>query len=107
MVLDYCVHPLEVLPEIRAAMGKEMVIFADSGFRRATDIFEALALGANAVLLGALLINPLKVAGSDGVRDLINILGEELQRVMSLAGCPSLKEIDQEALFRREYYFHS
>jgi len=105
LVLDYCVHPLEVLPEIRAAVGKEMVIFADSGFRRGTDIFKALALGADAVLLGSLLINPLKVAGSDGVRDLVNILREELQRVMSLAGCSSLKEIDQGALFRRGYHF--
>lgn len=105
LVLDYCVHPLEVLPEIRTAVGKEMVIFADSGFRRGTDIFKALALGADAVLLGSILINPLKVAGSGGVRDLLNILTEELQRVMSLAGCKSLKEIDHKAIFRRAYHF--
>ena len=103
VVLDYCVHPLEVLPEIRMAVGKEMVIFADSGFRRGTDIFKALALGADAVLLGFILRNPLKVAGSDGVRDLIDILTEELRRVMSLAGCPSLKDIDPKAIFQRAY----
>jgi isopentenyl diphosphate isomerase/L-lactate dehydrogenase-like FMN-dependent dehydrogenase len=105
LVLDYCVHPLEVLPEIRAAVGKEMVIFADSGFRRGTDVFKALALGADAVLLGFILINPLQTAGSNGVRDLINILSEELQRVMSLTGCVSLEDIDQGAIFRRGYCF--
>lgn len=105
LVLDYCVHPLEVLPEIRGAVGKDMVIFADSGFRRGTDIFKALALGADAVLLGFMLMHPLNTAGSDGIRDLINILTDELQRVMSLAGCPTIKEIDQTTIYRRGYSF--
>ena len=105
LVLDYCVHPLEVLPEIRTAVGKDMVIFADSGFRRGTDVFKALALGADAVLLGFMLIHPLNTAGSDGIRDLINILTDELQRVMSLAGCPTIKEIDQTSIFHRNHFF--
>lgn len=107
LILDYSVHPLEVLPEIRAAVGKDMAIFADSGFLRGTDVFKALALGADAVLLGSSLINPLVTAGSDGVRDLIQILTLELQRVMSLAGCPTLTAIDDKSLHRRDYHFNS
>jgi isopentenyl diphosphate isomerase/L-lactate dehydrogenase-like FMN-dependent dehydrogenase len=105
LVLDYCVHPLEVISDIREAVGKEMVIFVDSGFRRGTDTFKALALGADAVLFGSIFVSAYKVGKRDGVRDLITVLTEELRRVMSLTGCSSLKEIDEKAIHRRNCYF--
>ncbi len=104
-IVDYCIHPLEVLSDIRQAVGKEMVIFVDSGFQRGTDVFKALALGGDAVLLGTALLNPLNVAGSDGVRDIVNIMTGELKRVMSVTGYKALNEIDGKAIMKRGYAF--
>jgi isopentenyl diphosphate isomerase/L-lactate dehydrogenase-like FMN-dependent dehydrogenase len=52
VIIDYAAHPLEVLPEIKEVIGNQMPIFVDSGFRRGSDVMKALALGANAVLVG-------------------------------------------------------
>ncbi len=51
MVLDHCVHCLEVLPTIRSIAGPEITILADGGFMRGTDVLKALAMGADGVLV--------------------------------------------------------
>lgn len=101
-ILDYSAHPLEVLPEIREVIGDRMPIFADSGFRRGTDALKALALGADAVLMGTALILALAAEGSGGVRDMVNILTGELQRGMTLTGCPALSAVTGDILVRRD-----
>ena len=97
--IDYSVPVLEVLPEIRSAV-PEMTIFCDSGFRRGTDVLKALTLGADAVGIVTLLVIAVAADGRDGVRTMIELLNEELQRTMSYVGFPNVRELDRSALRR-------
>lgn len=103
-IIDYAAHPLEVLPEIKKVIGDQMPIFVDSGFRRGSDVMKALALGADAVLVGWVLVMGLAANGSQGVTEMINILTSELHRIMTVTGCKTLSEIDREILIRRDYF---
>jgi isopentenyl diphosphate isomerase/L-lactate dehydrogenase-like FMN-dependent dehydrogenase len=103
VVIDYAAHPLEVLPEIKEVVGNRIPIFVDSGFRRGSDVMKALALGADAVLVGWLLIMGLAANGSQGVTEIINIATAELRRIMSVTGYRSLSEIDDKMLVRRDF----
>jgi 4-hydroxymandelate oxidase len=102
-VIDYAAHPLEVLPEIKAVIGDKMPIFLDSGIRRGSDVMKALALGADAVLVGWVLLMGLAADGSQGVAEMGNILTAELRRIMSVTGCPTVADIDQGILVKRDY----
>lgn len=92
--LDYAVPILKVLPEIRKTVGRNMCIIVDSGFRRGTDILKALALGADGVCFGTLIVLAFAAYGRDGVANILRILYKELQRAMSLTGCKSIADID-------------
>ena len=59
---------------------------------------KALALGADAVLVGWALIMGLAANGSQGVAEMINILTSELQRIMSVTGCKKLSEVNSSVL---------
>ena len=65
--LDSCVAAIEVLPEIVAAVGTRLTILVDGGFRRGTDVVKALALGAEAVMLGRATLYGLIAGGAAGV----------------------------------------
>jgi len=104
VVIDYAAHPLEVLPEIKQVIGDRMPIFVDSGIRRGSDVMKALALGADAVLVGWALIMGLAANGSQGVTEIVDILTAELRRIMSVTGCKNLSEIDDNVLVRRDYF---
>jgi len=103
VVIDYAAHPLEVLPEIKQVIGDRMPIFVDSGIRRGSDVMKALALGADAVLVGWALIMGLAANGSQGVTEIVDILTAELRRIMSVTGCKTLSEIDDSVLVRRDF----
>jgi 4-hydroxymandelate oxidase len=103
VVIDYAAHPLEVLPEIKEVIGDRIPILVDSGFRRGSDVMKALALGANAVLVGWLLIMGLAANGSPGVTEIINIVTAELRRIMSVTGYRSLSEIDDKMLVEHDF----
>ncbi len=106
LVIDYSAHPLEVLPEIKDAVGGKLAIFTDSGFRRGSDAFKALALGAQGVGFGLMIILGMLATGSDeGVAAILQILTEELGRVMAVTGCPDLGSISPEVLIRRGTHF--
>lgn len=98
-VLDYAVPPLKILPKIAKAIGGAIPIFVDSGLVRGTDVFKVLALGADAVLMGRVVMAALAAGGAEGVRKMIEGLTEELRRVMSLTGSSSLKDIDPEVVW--------
>lgn len=98
--LDGAPASLDALPAIRAAVGTSFPLLLDSGIRSGSDIFKALALGADAVLIGRLQMYALSVAGALGVAHMIKLLCEELEICMSLAGCATLKEINRGALVR-------
>ena len=92
--LDYCVAALEVLPEIAAAVGARTTLIVDGGFRRGTDIVKALALGAEAEMLGRATLYGLAAGGEAGANRALDILVSELYRVLGELGCNSVAELD-------------
>ena len=102
-VLDYALHPLEILSDIKKAVGDSSVVLVDSGFRRGTDILKALALGADGVLLGHLLLMGLAADDNEGVKEILQIVTSELQRAMSITGCKKLIDINKTILYRRTF----
>jgi 4-hydroxymandelate oxidase len=97
-VLDHAAHPLQVLPDIKKAVSNEMIVLADSGFRRGTDVLKALALGADGVLMGYCMAVGLIADGEEGVKDIIDEITSELRRAMSLTGCRNLSCISKQIL---------
>jgi len=90
---------IEVLPEVVKAVGGRMPILIDSGFRRGSDIFKALALGATAVCVGRPYVWGLAAYGEAGVDRALQILTEEFKSAMISFGAPSIKAIDRSFLF--------
>jgi 4-hydroxymandelate oxidase len=93
---------LDALPEVTAAVDGQVPVLLDSGVRSGADVLLALALGADAVVIGRLAAYGLAAAGEYGVRRVIELLGEELRTLMILAGLPGLKSITPDVLARRE-----
>ena len=92
--MDYGPSTLEVLPEIVAAVNGRVPVITDSGYRRGTDILKALALGANAVLLGRAPRWALGAFGAPGVQRLLEIVQRELVAATAAAGRTTRASID-------------
>lgn len=92
---------IECLPEITKAVGGRAVIELDGGVRRGTDIFKALALGANAVGIGRPYIWGLGAFGQEGVEAVLAILRRELEIVMRQCGTRTIREITPAYIVRR------
>lgn len=92
--LDTVPATISVLPSIVAAVNGRVPVLLDGGVRRGTDILKALALGAQAVLVGRPVLWGLGVAGQAGVEKVLAILREELELAMMLAGAPTRAAID-------------
>jgi L-lactate dehydrogenase (cytochrome) len=103
--LDHAPTPLEVLPEIVDAVGDDLEVLVDSGFRRGTDIIKALALGAKGVLLGKAYLYGLGAGGEAGVNRVIEILRSELERNMMLMGVASISDITRDCVRWRDPCF--
>ncbi|WP_076536069.1 alpha-hydroxy acid oxidase [Shewanella sp. UCD-KL21] len=99
--LDCTPAPIEMVADIRAAVGPDIEIIVDGGIRRGSDIFKAIALGANAVSLGRAYAYGLAAGGQAGAEKAISILKTELVRTMALAGCQSLKDINTSMIRKR------
>ena len=93
---------LDSLPEVVAAVSGEIPVMVDSGFRRGTDIFKALALGADAVCIGRAYLWGLAAFGQPGVERVLDILNAELAMVMGQMGTPTLKDIGPDSIGRYE-----
>lgn len=93
--MDYGPSTLEVLPEIVAAVNGRIPIVFDSGIRRGADIFKALALGANAIMLGRTTRWGLAAFGAAGAQRLIEIMQQELVQAAAAAGCTRLADINR------------
>lgn len=92
--LDNPMSTIEVLPEISRAVEGRIPILIDSGFRRGTDTFTALALGASAVCIGRPYCWGLAAFGQEGVEAVLSIVRTELETVMRQMGTPDLASID-------------
>lgn len=96
--LDGGVASLRALPEVVGAVAGRCPVLVDGGVRRGRDVFIALALGADAVLVGRPVLWGLAVGGEDGVRHVLALLTEDLQHTMALAGRPTLADISRDAV---------
>jgi len=98
--LDGAPAGLDAIAAVRAAVGSDYPLLLDGGIRCGSDVFKALALGANAVLIGRLQVYALGVAGALGVAHMLKLLLEELEVCMALAGCATLADIRRSLLLR-------
>jgi isopentenyl diphosphate isomerase/L-lactate dehydrogenase-like FMN-dependent dehydrogenase len=92
--------PIEILPEVVAAVGNRVTVLVDSGFRRGADVVKALALGATAVLIGRATLHGTAVAGEAGAARAIEIYRDEIDRLLAMIGCPGLAALDASYLAR-------
>ena len=98
-VLDQCPATAEVLPAIADAVGGKLTILVDGGIRTGMDVFKALALGADAVLIGRPFVNMVYGGGAEGVKVYVDKLKAELADTMAMCGAHSLSEIKRSMLF--------
>lgn len=84
---------IEALPGITAAVNGRIPVIIDSGFRRGTDVFKALAMGADAVNIGRPYLWGLGSFGQQGVERVFDLLTRELRVVMQQMGTPALADI--------------
>jgi 4-hydroxymandelate oxidase len=92
---------LDCLPEVVAAAGGRIPVLLDGGIRRGTDIFKALALGADAVCIGRPYLWGLGAFGEAGVARVLELLDAELMRSLQFAGVTRLGDVGRAALRRR------
>ena len=85
---------IDVLPEIAAEVGGDTTILLDSGVRRANDVARAVALGADAVLIGRMSVYGLALGGEAGVTRMLTLLRQELVRTLRLLGVRSIHDLD-------------
>lgn len=95
-VLDQCPATAEVLADIVDAVGKDMKIFVDGGIRSGVDIFKALALGADAVLIGRPYVTAVYGGAGEGVAAYTEKLASELKDTMAMCGAHSLEDISRD-----------
>ncbi|KLJ11131.1 hypothetical protein EMPG_13582 [Blastomyces silverae] len=96
--LDSVPSTIEVLPEIVSAVRGRVPVIIDSGITRGSDVFKALALGADFALVGRSALWGLSYGGQEGVERVLDILERELSRTMALVGAGSIGEIGREML---------
>jgi isopentenyl diphosphate isomerase/L-lactate dehydrogenase-like FMN-dependent dehydrogenase len=95
--VDGAVAALDALIEVRDAL-PEAVVLMDGGIRSAADVLKAMALGADAVLLGRPYAYALAVGGQRGVEELLQNLMAEIDLSLALAGAHSIRELDRSWL---------
>lgn len=91
----------KALADKKTQVGQKPVLMMDGGIRRGTDILKALALGADAVMLGRPILWGLAVDGSEGVATVLNLLKTELELAMALCGCRTIEEITNALIFHQ------
>lgn len=99
-VLDQCAATAEVLYDIAKAVGDDMMVLVDGGIRDGVDVFKALALGADAVIIARPYVNAVYGGEAEGIAAYTNKLAAELKDTMKMTGVASLKEISEKNLFK-------
>lgn len=99
--IDGVISAIDALPPIADAVGDDLALMLDSGIRGGADAFKALALGADAVLLGRPYLWGLALEGQTGVEKVLQMILAELDLTMALSGTTSLGDVGPECLTRR------
>ena len=97
-VLDQCPATAEVLEEIVQAVKGKMKVFVDGGIRSGVDVFKALALGADGVVIARPFVTAAFGAGAEGIEAYVAKIGSELEDAMFMCGANSLKEITRDMI---------
>ncbi|MEO8297978.1 MAG: alpha-hydroxy acid oxidase [Burkholderiales bacterium] len=97
--LDTLPATAELLPALRQGLGRDVLLLVDGGIRRGTDVLKAMALGADAVLLGRPYVHALAAAGALGVAHALRLLRDELEIAMALSGCKTLADAGPQLLW--------
>jgi isopentenyl diphosphate isomerase/L-lactate dehydrogenase-like FMN-dependent dehydrogenase len=92
--VDGSIAALDALVEVREAVGRDAVVLMDSGIRTGADVVKAVALGANAVLLGRAYVYGLAVGGQEGLEAVIAQLAAEVDLTMALSGASTVADLD-------------
>jgi 4-hydroxymandelate oxidase len=92
--LDTVIATIDALPDVADRVAGRIPLLVDGGIHRGTDILKAIALGANAVLIGRAYCYGLSICGAEGVSRAVAILRSELEMAMMLTGRASIADID-------------
>jgi isopentenyl diphosphate isomerase/L-lactate dehydrogenase-like FMN-dependent dehydrogenase len=103
--LDAVPASIEALPAVVEAVGQRAEVYLDGGMRRGTDVLKALALGAQAVFVGRPVLWGLAVGGAAGVRGVLELLREELELAMVLAGASGVQGVGPDLLWKGQLPF--
>jgi isopentenyl diphosphate isomerase/L-lactate dehydrogenase-like FMN-dependent dehydrogenase len=101
--LDAAPATIEALPDIVAAVAGRVPVLIDGGFRRGTDVVKALALGANAVLLGRATLYGLAAAGEAGALQVLDQLKSEIERTLILMGASGVRDLDTARVMQMSF----
>lgn len=93
--LDYVSATISALEEVVQAAAGRVPVFLDGGVRRGTDVLKALALGASGVFIGRPVVFGLACEGENGVKKVLQMLRDEFELSMALAGCTTVKDINR------------
>jgi L-lactate dehydrogenase (cytochrome) len=93
--LDGAPATLRVLPSVVDTVAGRAAVLLDSGVRRGSDVVKALALGADAVMIGRAYLYGLAACGRPGVQRVLDVLRGEMVRTLTLMGCPSVGTLDR------------
>ena len=96
--LDTAIPTARALPECADAMAGRGVLMVDGGIRRGTDVLKALALGAQAVLLGRPVLWGLATNGRHGAQQVLQLLKDECDLALALAGCRTPAEVTRDLI---------
>lgn len=102
--LDTSPASIEALPEISKAVGHRVDVYLDGGIRYGTDVFKALALGAKMVFVGRPAVWGLTYNGEEGVKKVLDILAQEFDTTLALAGCRSPADITADMVTHESTY---
>ena len=91
---------IDILPEVVDAVGPQFPVFVDGGFRRGSDVYKALAIGARAVGIGRPYIYGLSAFGQEGVEQVLDIFRAELTLIMRQCGTPSIAQVGRASILR-------
>lgn len=101
-VLDQCPSTAEMLPEIAEALkGSGVKILADGGIRSGVDVFKALAMGADGVLIARPFVTAAYGAGEEGVKVYIDKIAAELEDTMAMCGAHTIQEITPDMIWKK------